>query len=142
MRTATILCALFLAVYLVIPAKDSASATLQVVQQFEQAFNEHDVEAMAALVAEDFRYFYVVGDSLVAQASSREELRKSMQGYFKGLPSARSEIEEYTVAGSFISVRERAYWNANGKERSQFSLGVYEVRDGLIRRVWYYPAER
>jgi hypothetical protein len=31
-------------------------------------------------------------------------------------------------------------WTGKSGRRSQAALGVYEVRDGLVKRVWYYPA--
>ena len=46
------------------------------------------------------------------------------------------------VSGRYVTVRERASWTSkSGEKRSQASLAVYEIRDGLVARVWYYPAE-
>ena len=63
-------------------------------------------------------------------------------GYFNALPSARATLESSMVSGSYVTARERASWKTkDGTERSQAALAVYEIRDGLIARVWYYPAE-
>ena len=51
-----------------------------------------------------------------------------------------AQIEQLTVAGNFVTTVERAYWVQDGVEVSQASLAVYEIRDGFIYRVWYYPA--
>ena len=41
-----------------------------------------------------------------------------------------------------VSVRERASWKSkSGEDRSQNAFAIYEVADGLIRRVWYYPSQ-
>ena len=65
-----------------------------------------------------------------------------MTSYFESTPSARSIIEDSMVSGRYVTVRERASWKTgSGEERSQASVAVYEIRDGLIARVWYYPAE-
>ena len=37
---------------------------------------------------------------------------------------------------------KHAEWQAEGKDKRQSSLCVYELQDGLVRRVWYYPAVR
>lgn len=63
-----------------------AARALATVEVFVEAFNRHDVDAMAALVANDFELYYV-------------------------------------------------------DEEGETSLAVYEVRGGLIRRAWYFPAE-
>lgn len=104
------------------------------------AYNAHDVEAMVANVAAGFVYFAVDSDSTEPQLRGREAFHQSMTRYFRSVSGTRAEIEEMFRAGEFIAVRERAYWMESGRERSQVSLAVYEIRDGLIYRVWYYPA--
>ncbi len=58
------------------------------------------------------------------------------------LSGAGSEIEAALLSGSFVAVRERAFWQGKDGEKSQFSLAVYEVRNEKIVRVWYFPAEK
>jgi len=124
------------------PEAVALSPVLQVVHGQMDAFNRHDVAAMAAGVAPDFVWFSVTGDELTVEARGRGAFAESMRSYFASLPSVRSELEESLISGSFVTIRERATWtDGSGVERSQPALGVYEVRDGLIQRVWYYPAE-
>lgn len=107
------------------------------------AFNRHDVEALVATVAPDFAWFNVDGEKLLPDSRGRDALRKGMTAYFKSLPSVRSDFESLTVNGAYVSVKERASWQSKaGLPRSQSTLAVYEVRDGLILRVWYFPAEK
>lgn len=112
-----------------------------VVRKFEAAFNKHDVAAMTALVTDDAQWLSVVGDKLRVETSGKAALVTWLTGYFKSCPSCRSEFESLMVAGSFVTVHERARWESKSGPKAQRSLGVYEVRSGLIRRVWYYPAE-
>lgn len=115
---------------------------LQVVHEQMDAFNRYDVAGMAARVAPDFVWFSVDRDEITEEVRGREALADGMRSYFASLPSVRSEIEEWMVAGNLVTIRERASWtDASGIERSQAALGIYEVRDGLIQRVWYFPAE-
>lgn len=112
------------------------------VAKLQQAFNDHDVESMAESVMDDIKRLSIVGDSLVIEASDRGALKEGMQGYFKAMPSARSEIEAALLSGSFVAVRERVFWQGKDGEKSQFSLAVYEVLNEKIIRVWYFPAEK
>lgn len=105
------------------------------------AFNAQDVEALVANVAPDFVYFDVDDSGAQPQLQGREAFRRSMQEYFASIPGPRSEVEEIFPVGDFVAVRERAYWVQGGQEVSQAALAVYEIRDGLIRHVWYYPAQ-
>lgn len=108
---------------------------------YYDAFNRHDAEATAAFCAEDLKWFSIDGDKIGTNAESRAQLRDWLTGYFAKLPSVRSEVVSLDQAGAFLTVRERASWqNKEGQRVSQQALAVYEIRDGLIRRVWYYPS--
>lgn len=111
-----------------------------IVRSFIEAFNNHDVGAMATLVDENMVWLSVQGDSVLAEASGREELVRQMEGYFATAPSIRSEAQDLITTGSFVSFRERVYWEGDQGEQTQASLAVYEIREGLIVHVWYYPA--
>ena len=120
-------------------AEPSALATAE---RLLAAFNQHDPDAMAALVSEDFELYYVSEGKSELGAQGREDLRIQMVGYFAERPTVRSEIEDRIDGPRFASFRERAgSLHADGSHRSASSLAVYEVVDGLIIRVWYYPAE-
>jgi acetyl esterase len=104
-------------------------------------FNSRNVEAMARRVAEDFIWYNVDGAENKIETRGREALRKGLEGYFKSVPTARSELYMLTTNGRFVSARERVTWrNAKDEPRSQNALSVYEVDEGLIKRVWYFPA--
>lgn len=107
------------------------------------AFNRHDVEAMTAEVAPDFEWFMVDGEKVSVETRGVDALRESMRGYFEGLPSARSKVEQVMVSGAYVTLRERASWTSkSGEPKSQSALAVYELSDGKLRRAWYFPAER
>lgn len=105
------------------------------------AFNRHEADAVAAFCADTFKWHSLEGDKSSIDAESRPQLRDWLTGYFKSLPTVRSEFLSVDQAGPFLSVRERASWqNKAGQRVSQQALGVYEIRNGLIQRVWYYPS--
>lgn len=100
-----------------------------------EAFNAHDAEAMGAFVTDDVEIFYV-DDAGVPEIGTRgrSQLATQMTAYFEALPEVASSIESILPGPVYVSVRERIVDGAA-------SLAVYEVRDGLIRRVWYYPVD-
>lgn len=57
-------------------------------------------------------------------------------------PHARSELEDVSAQGYWVSARERAQWVSANGPRSHASLAVNEVRGGVPRRVWFSPAVR
>jgi hypothetical protein len=120
--------------------RDTTAAA--VVQAYVRAYNAHDVDAVLSFLAPDFVWLSASGDSLTVEARGRAMVRTQLTGYFRGLPSARSELETLTVLGPWVSAKERAHWTGSAGPRSQAALSVYEVRGGLIQRVWYYPSVR
>jgi len=111
------------------------------VEQFVAAFNDHNAERMAQYVTEDVQWLSVNGDKITVETSGKENLVKVMSGYFTSCPSCQSQLEDFTVLGSRVSVVEEASWRRNGELRSQKSLAVYEFSNNLIHRVYYFPAE-
>ncbi len=103
-------------------------------------FNAHSPDAMVANLHDGFAWFAVDSDVTTLETQGRGTFHQSMLDYFAQIPGARSEIEDLFVAGSFVTALERAHWMQNGVEVSQASLSIYEIRQSLIYRVWYYPA--
>lgn len=122
-------------------AREAATnAELGVVRTLVEAFNRHEPERMAALVHEDFEYLSVDGSKVSVDAVGREALKQSMTSYFASVRDVGSVIEHVTVTGPYVAIRERVSWTGKSGRRSQAALGVYEVREGLVKRAWYYPA--
>ena len=108
--------------------------------RFGEAFNAQDVPRMLTFVAPDMRWMSVTGDKIGLETSDSKSLTDSMQRYFQRIPSAHSELRSVIASGPFVSTIEEARWEANGRPRSQCSVGVYEIADSRIKNVWYFPA--
>ena len=122
------------------PALTPASSPEAVVRANFEAFNRQDIDALVGTVSEDFIWYNIENDKMLIEASGRESLPMGLQDYLKALPTARSVAETMTASGPYVSVRERASWTTRtGEKKSQVAITVYEVRNGLIKRVWYYP---
>ena len=126
------------------------SATAVVAQQhaalideFSAAFNAHNPEKMASFVTDDFALYYVSTDGEAELATQGPKaLAREMAQYFQALPTVASKLDQRNEVGDYVSFRETASWTtANGQQKSQASLAVYQIADGKIQRVWYYPAQ-
>jgi hypothetical protein len=116
-------------------AQEKEPSALNVARALVESFSEHDAEAMAALVTSDFELYYFGEDGMASLSTQgRDQLRAEMSSYFASRPTVRSTIVGVIDGPVFVSFREQIVGG-------QSSLAVYEVRQGLIRRVWYYPAE-
>jgi hypothetical protein len=58
-----------------------------------------------------------------------------MNAYFASRPTVHSTITAAIDGPHFVSFREQITGGDS-------SLAVYEIRDGLVRRAWYFPAEK
>ncbi len=123
-------------------SQEPTSPHLHTVEQFVAAFNAHDSKAMAALVADDIDWLSIADQKVAVEISGKGELIKSMDAYFKSCPSCRSSLSGVVSTSVRVSAVEIASWQGKDGLKSQKSLSVYEFSDALIRRVYYFPAEK
>ena len=113
------------------------------VRDFVEAFNARNIDGMLARAADGIQWLTVDGAKVGVETEGKDALRASMAKYFQQCPSCKSEIVWLKTAGSRVTALERANWtNRAGVALSQSSLSVYELKDGRILRVYYFPAER
>ncbi len=114
---------------------------ISVVRKYVAAFNAKDLDAMMSVVASDVVWMSVAGDSLTDVGRGIDAFRQMIAGYFRAVPSARSELRKIDATGPWVTTHERTRWAAPPSGvGGQTSLVVYEVRDRLIRHAWFYPS--
>ncbi len=124
-------------------AQDAPPDRSAVLSGFFDAFNAHDVDAMIEWVSDDIRIIYMTETGDSSEVNVADSLAQSMRDHFAALPSAQSEILSFMVDGDHVAVRERASWtDGNGEPRHQSALSVYQIRNGVISVVWYFPETR
>ena len=123
----------------------TAEFAREMCEAWQSAFNDHDADALAALVTEDV-YF---DDSAFygGLADGREELRSFMEAGFKALPDA--QLDEAEVFVSLDRRRSAVSWRLTGTHLGEIqppgfaptgrrieAIGseVFEYRDGQIAR--------
>jgi len=111
-----------------------------IVKAFVAAFNDKDVDSMLSLATEDVKWMSVSADIVSIETADRQALRSAMQRYFNSMPTARSEVRQTSESGGFVYSLEAISWTANGTEKSQCSMAVYELNAGKIKNVWYFPS--
>lgn len=110
-------------------------------EEYLTAYNNHNIEKTAGYISPEIKWFTVTDDSVYLELSGREPLIKWLAEYFQQIPSVKSEIIEPVGLGNYISFIENVSWKSADGSRSQKALAVYEIKNKLITRVWYYPSE-
>lgn len=121
-------------------AVQETGAEVEAVRGMANAFNSHDVPGMLEFVQDSIQWYSVQAGAITVEAIGKAALEDGMESYFTALPSAHSELLSVEGLGPFVTTRELASWEADGEPQAQASVGVYEVRDGLVLRVWYFPS--
>lgn len=121
-----------------------ASPEAAVVRSALAAYNTRDAAALAAHYAADIAWFGIGADGKQSvEGEGRAAVEKWLTGYFKNTPDVTAELSDLAQTGPHVSFRERVTWTAkDGTKRAQTAFGVYEVRDGKIKRAWYFPPAR
>ena len=126
---------------LVSGAPSGAAESRELITSYVDHFNSRDLDALLALAHEDVEWLSVNGAEVTVETRGKEALRASLTSYFASCPSCRSTVEVHQSVGRYVSTVEHAEWKTRaGETKRQSSLAVYEIADGLVRRVWYYPA--
>jgi ketosteroid isomerase-like protein len=113
------------------PAKPGVT-TRMIIDQFNEAFNRHDPDALAALLTEDT----VFEDTSPAPDGKRIEGKPAVVAYwrewFARNADARFEAEETIVSGDRAVVRWVYRKTRNGQPWHLRGVDVFRVRDGKV----------
>ena len=109
-------------------------AAAAVVDSQIAAYNAHDVERFLAIYA-DSVVVQNLGDTVKVEGKSA--LRRSTEEWFRRAPQVRSEVVNRMVMGPFVVDHERL--TGAPADSPLEVIGIFEVRDSLIRRVWFIP---
>lgn len=119
-----------------VPAAASAAASVsaaeQVVQLQLEAYNRRDLEAFVATYGPDVR-IYDHPDRL--RLSGLDQLRQAYAQRFSANPALHARVTTRMVQGVYVIDHEHVTGLAGGGEIR--AIAIYEVRDGLIRNVWF-----
>lgn len=97
---------------------------------------------MMNFVADDIEWVSITGMELTVETRGKENLKESMDSYFKSCPTCRSELTDIASTGTRVSAVEIASWQDNNGTNSQRAISVYEFLNGKIIRVYYFPADK
>ena len=113
------------------------------ISNYAAAFNARDLAAMEKMMHSDIQWLSINGAEISIVTDGKQALVDELTGYFASKPTSASALENWTQSGKYIGVTETSSWpGKDGTAQSQSSLSIYEVEDGLIRRVWYYPEQK
>lgn len=106
------------------------------VQQQLDAYNARDIDRFVAVYAKDVLIFRPPAPE--PSMSGLEAVRKFHAEQRFILPKLHAELKGRIVLGNKVIDHERV----SGIKDAPFEVAVvYEVTDGLIRKVWFFPAE-
>ena len=112
---------------------------IRVVIAFNEAFNQHNVAGMMALMSDDctFENTDPAPDGTVY--TGREAVTRFWQDFFSQSPQAHIEIEEIFGLGMRCVMRWRYSWvDATGNSGHVRGVDLYEVENGLITKKLSY----
>lgn len=101
------------------------------------AYNARDAEAFAAAYADDVEVFELPAGTRTL--AGREALRDRYCGLFAASPALHCRLLHRVVHGCFVVDHEEVTGLRGGDK--VFAVAIYEVREALIRRVWFLRSE-
>ncbi|GAA4373981.1 nuclear transport factor 2 family protein [Hymenobacter koreensis] len=109
-----------------------AETPVQVVERQLKAYNARDAAAFAATYADNVE---LLDFPAQLQLTGRAKLQAAYTQFFASAPKLRCEILHRSVFGNRVIDHERVTGMPDGKPLE--AMAVYEVENGLIRRVTF-----
>ncbi|MCI5048467.1 MAG: nuclear transport factor 2 family protein [Aquisalinus sp.] len=139
-RFLPLILALSLSLSAFMPAPEQASQS-HIVMAYVQAFNDRDIEQISTMMHTDIEWIDISGSTQSISFSGKSAMVEGITAYFASGYNGQSEMTRFAVNGNFVSGVETVSWQtAAGQNRRQSATVVYQLEDGLIRRVWYFAA--
>jgi len=117
-------------------------AKVKTISDFVAAFNAHDSDAMSKFVTEDVQWLSVNDDSISIETKGKAALVTAMTEYFQSCPTCQSHLTGTIASNDRVSTIEVASWMGKDGPKTQSGIAVYEFSGSLIKRVYYFPAEK
>ena len=102
----------------------------QVVDEQIRAYNDRDIDAFVEWYAEDAVVARLPSGEVVAEGTA--EIREGWGELFQSTPDLHCEVTDRFTMGEFVACVE----DVAGMDEPLTALGLYQVRDGKIQRLW------
>jgi ketosteroid isomerase-like protein len=107
-------------------------ATRAAIDKFNDAFNRHDVNRLAALLTDDTVFENTSPAPDGRRIEGKAAVVKFWRGWFAQNPEARFEAEEVIVSGSRATVLWVYHKPRGGKPWHLRGVDIFTVRDGKV----------
>ena len=114
-------------------------STIEVINKFNAAFNQHDVQAVMNLMTKDcvFENTYPSPDG--ERFEGQDAVRRYWEEFFGSSPSSVFQSEEMIALGDRCVVRWRYDWtNTDGESGHIRGVDILRVRDGKVAEKFAY----
>ncbi|GAC1476002.1 MAG: nuclear transport factor 2 family protein [Candidatus Dormibacteraceae bacterium] len=105
-----------------------SASTQKTIEDFNEAFGRHDVDAVMALMTDDCIFENTLPTPDGERHVGHRDVRKFWEKFFRESPNAKFATEEMVVAGDRAAVRWRFDWG-DGHIRG---IDLFKVRDGKV----------
>ena len=113
-----------------------------IVESYTAAYNSGDVEAMGRLMHNDIQWLMAKDNKIDIVTQGKSAMMSGLRSYFESPVKVTSTLSGWGENGHYVSVVETASWATKSGDRlTQSSNVIYQIENGLIRRVWYFPEQ-
>ena len=115
---------------------------LEVIEDGEKAFMNHDAEAAGNSLTEDFAWYRITDEGPQQMVKGRDETVALLETFFGDTNWSDSEVHRLGMLGNILVQVEIDVFESESGPVKQRSLSVYEFRNGKRWREWkFYPAD-
>jgi steroid delta-isomerase-like uncharacterized protein len=117
----------------------STTTTIGAIEQFNDAFNRHDVDAVMAAMTDDCVFENTSPSPDGERYEGQAAVRAFWEQFFAGSPNAKFDTEDIFAADDRGVVRWRYTWvGSDGKPGHVRGVDVFRIRDGKVAEKFAY----
>ena len=104
---------------------------MRLVLEFKDAFNNHDVDGMTALMSKDCIFESIEPSPIGEVHTGKDAVMEFWQAYFTIYPNVKMEVEELFGMGDRCILRWKHLYDER-HNRYMRGVDIFRVKDGLI----------
>jgi ketosteroid isomerase-like protein len=110
------------------------TATRQLLDDFADAFNRHDLDAVMSMMTDDCVFLSSAGDEVDGKRiEGQADVRKAFEAVIEKMPDAQWGDAEHIIEGDRALTRWVFSWtDTSGKTASIVGCDIFHLRDGKI----------
>jgi len=110
-------------------------------RQLQSAYTAKDIDAMMAMVTDDYTVYNVTKDGPKQLVNNRDAAAQALKAVFGSESYISGHAESIYAIGNIVHAKEIDVYSQDGRQIQATRFGVYEFAGEKLSRAWNFPVQ-